>query len=114
MWHPICDFFKDNEVVCDQQPSQAAKADAGKPRLSLVPTKIIYDIAEVREYGTKKYGDSENWRQVELQRYVDAAYRHWIEFVKDPNSRDTESGLLHIQHVACNVAFIRELMGVER
>ena len=94
----------------EKEFQQTAKADAGKPRLSLVPTQIIHDIAAVREYGTAKYGDPENWRQVELQRYVDAAYRHWLEFVKDPNSRDEESGLLHIQHVACNVAFIRELM----
>lgn len=94
----------------EKEFQQTAKADAGKPRLSLVPTQIIHDIAAVREYGTAKYGDPENWRQVELQRYVDAAYRHWIEFVKDQNSRDEESGLLHIQHAACNVAFICELM----
>ena len=32
---------------------QTAKADAGKARLSLVPTQIIWDIAEVREYGNR-------------------------------------------------------------
>ena len=35
--------------------NQTAKADAGKPKLTLVPRQIIYDIAEVREYGNKKY-----------------------------------------------------------
>ena len=48
---------------------QEAKADAGKPRLTLVPMQLIKDVAEVREYGTRKYGDPENWRQVEVQRY---------------------------------------------
>lgn len=33
---------------------QAAKADAGKPQLTLVPPQILYDVAEVREYGIKK------------------------------------------------------------
>ena len=39
---------------------QTAKADAGKLQLSLVPTQIIKDVAEVRMYGHKKYGNSEN------------------------------------------------------
>jgi hypothetical protein len=35
------------------QNKQQAKADAGKPRLTLVPRRILFDIAKVREYGTK-------------------------------------------------------------
>ena len=38
---------------------QQAKADRGKPQLTLVPRQILFDIARVREYGTKKYGDPE-------------------------------------------------------
>lgn len=34
---------------------QNAKADAGKLQLSLVPTQIVKDIAEVRMYGNLKY-----------------------------------------------------------
>lgn len=89
---------------------QTAKADAGKARLSLVPAKIIYDIAIVREYGNKKYGDPQNWRTVELQRYIDACYRHWLAFVEDNDSCDSESGLPHYMHAACNMAFICEMM----
>lgn len=93
---------------------QTAKADAGKARLSLVPTQIIWDIAEVREYGNRKYGDPDNWRQVELDRYVDALYRHFLAFLRDQDSRDTESGILHYKHVACNLAFICELLEERR
>ena len=71
---------------------ETAKADAGKLKLSLVPCQIIKDIAEVREYGCKKYHDPENWRQVEVQRYIDAFYRHWLKFVEDPTAIDEESG----------------------
>lgn len=89
---------------------KAAKDDAGKPRPSLVPVQIIRDITEVREYGTAKYHDPENWRNVELQRYIDAFYRHWLAFLEDKHSVDTESGIEHYKHMACNMAFICDLM----
>lgn len=89
---------------------QEAKADAGKPRLSLVPTQIFYDIARVREYGNKKYCDPDNWKTVEAQRYVDAMFRHLLAFVKDPDGRDEESGLPHLWHLECNAAFLSEMM----
>ena len=89
---------------------QKAKADAGKPRLSLVPTQIFYDIDRFREYGNKKYGDSDNWKTVEAQRYVDAMFRHLLAFVADPDGRDEESGLPHLWHLECNAAFLSEMM----
>ena len=85
---------------------QAAKQDAGKPRLSLVPSQIIWDIAQVREYGNVKYHDPDNWRTVELERYIDALYRHFLRFLDDPKGKDEESGLEHYKHMACNMAFI--------
>ena len=95
---------------------QKAKADNGKLKLSLVPVQIIKDIAKVREYGCKKYKDPDNWKRVELRRYIDAFYRHWLAFIENPLSSDEESGLPHYIHCACNMAFICELMkekGVE-
>lgn len=89
---------------------QTAKRDEGKPRLSLVPTMILWAIAAVRMYGNRKYGDSENWRQVEPQRYIDAGYRHWLRFIEEPRGVDEESGLPHLWHVACNVAFLCEML----
>lgn len=70
-----------------------AKDDKGKLKLSLVPGQVIRDIALVREYGCEKYHDPENWRKVELRRYIDAFYRHWVSFVEDNNSVDEESGI---------------------
>ena len=91
------------------EPDQTAKADAGKPRLSLVPTQIIFDIAAVREYGNRKYGDPDNWKRVEPERYRDAAYRHFLAYIRDPDSVDPESGLKHLHHLATNIAFLCEL-----
>lgn len=88
---------------------QTIKADAGKARLSLVPTEILFDIAKVREYGLKKYGTSESWKQVDVQRYRDATYRHWLAYLNDPTGMDEESGLPHLWHFACNTAFLCDL-----
>ena len=89
---------------------QTAKADAGKAKLSLVPQKIIYDIARIREYGNNKYpeGGRDNWKGVEKQRYVDAMLRHISAYVSDPKGVDEESGLPHLWHAACDMAFILE------
>jgi len=89
--------------------NQEIKADAGKPKLTLVPTQILEDVAYVRMYGVQKYGDKENWRQVGIERYRDALFRHLIAYLNDPQGVDKESGLPHLSHVACNVAFLCEL-----
>lgn len=85
---------------------QTAKADEGKLQLTLVPLQIIRDIAEVRMYGNRKYGDPQNWKQVEPQRYRDAAFRHFLAYLEDPHGTDPESGLKHLSHLACNIAFL--------
>ena len=90
--------------------NQNAKMDDGKIRPSLVPTQIIRDISLVREYGNTKYGDSENWKTVEKIRYIDALLRHMLEFIDDPYSVDTESRIPHYKHMACNMAFLCEML----
>lgn len=90
--------------------NQEAKADSGKPQLRLVPTEIINCIARVREYGNNKYGDPENWKKVEVQRYHDALLRHTLAIWNDLEKKDEESGLLHLEHIATNLAFILELL----
>lgn len=85
---------------------QKAKADAGKIRPTLVPRQIIREIAKVREYGNRKYGSSDNWKDVEPERYRDAMFRHMLAYLDDPKGIDEESGLPHLSHLACNVAFL--------
>ncbi|MBQ3970161.1 MAG: hypothetical protein II685_06740 [Clostridia bacterium] len=102
---------KDLRRIGSVMNKQEAKADTGKPKLTLVPRKILTAIARVREYGCKKYGDPENWRQVEKERYRDAAFRHFLAYLDDPTGTDEESGLPHLSHLACNIAFLCELEG---
>lgn len=94
--------------------NQEVKADKGKLRPTLVPVSTIRAIAAIREYGVQKYLDRdgkekiENWRDVEPQRYRDAAYRHWLAYLSG-EKEDQESGLPHLWHLACNIAFLIEL-----
>lgn len=92
-------------------PDKTAKADAGKLQLTLVPRQIIRDIAVVRMYGNQKYpeGGPENWRQIKPERYRDALMRHLLAYLDDPAGKDDESGLPHLWHAACNLAFLCEM-----
>lgn len=103
--HSSQNKLKEGEVMSDQ----AVKQDEGKPRPTLVPVSLIEAVTTVREYGCAKYHAPENWREVEPQRYKDALYRHWLEYLKENNSVDAESGLPHLWHLACNVAFLIEM-----
>lgn len=104
-------YTKGQVVWSGVMSNQKIKADAGKPRLTLVPLQIIFDIARVREYGVKKYseGGVDNWKNVEVERYRDAMFRHLVAYIQDPHGVDEESGLSHLAHLATNVAFLCEL-----
>ena len=88
---------------------QKIKTDKGKLQLTLVPRQIIKDVAEVRMYGVEKYKDPDNWLKVEIQRYRDATFRHFLSYLDNPKGVDEESGISHLKHLACNVAFLCEL-----
>ena len=94
------------------QDSQKPKRDAGKARLTLVPTRIIWDVAAVRQYGVEvKYPETgmDGWRDIGSDRIKDAAMRHFLRYLSDPAGKDEESGLPHLWHLATNIAFLCEL-----
>ena len=101
----------DYNLIEYPEPSDyPGKEWTGKLELSYVPSQIIRDIAEVRMYGNAKYKDPDNWRVVPTKQWVDALYRHMLEFIDNPRGVDSESGIPHYKHMACNLAFICELM----
>lgn len=96
--------------------NQAHKETNGKPPLHLVPTQITYDVAEVRVYGNNKYpeGGPDNWKDVDPIEYIDAAYRHLLAEIEEPGSIAKDSGITHLAHLACNVAFLCQLAKEKR
>ena len=89
--------------------NQQAKANQGKPHPSYCPVELIKGVVAVREHGTAKYGDPENWRKVEPERYHEAILRHVLEIWEDPFAVDPDSGLYHLQHIATNIAFLLQM-----
>lgn len=85
---------------------QELKADRGKARLGLVPMRILWAIARVREFGVDKYRQADGWRHVSPERYRDALMRHIAAYTDNPTETDAESGLPHLWHAACNIAFL--------
>ena len=84
------------------------KHDGGKPRLSLVPAELIEAVGIVMTHGAEKYG-KDSYKNVDPERYRDAFMRHVCEWLRDPRGLDSDSGLPHLYHIACNVAFLLEL-----
>lgn len=66
-------------------------------------------IAQVREFGSTRYGGTDTWKNVEIERYRDAAFRHFMAYLDDPTGNDADSGFPHLAHLACNIAFLCEL-----
>lgn len=88
--------------------NQAVKKDNGKPQLNLVPLELLIPFARVREFAVNKYGLNgiEAWRSIGEERLFAALLRHSIEYQKDVNAIDQESGLPHAYHIAVNGGFL--------
>lgn len=84
---------------------KVAKADKGKIQPTLVSPNLVKAVAEVRMFGTEKYHDPDNWKEVEPQRYLDALYRHLLAYIGGEEC-DLESGLSHLAHMGCNISFL--------
>lgn len=94
------------ELYEHRSACQGAKADAGKPRWSLLPWRAMRDVVAVLEYGARKYAP-DNWRTVRpfQERYGDALLRHVVAYAEG-EERDPESGLPHLAHAAVNCLFL--------
>jgi len=78
-----------------------------KPRIDLVPSSVLYEIAKVLEYGTKKY-EEHNWRKgMKWSVPYACAMRHLLKFWEGEDV-DSESGESHLGHVLCNILMLIE------
>ncbi len=85
--------------------SEGKKFDQDKPRMDLLDTEALTQIARVMGMGAKKYGDH-NWRGgLAWSRVIGAAMRHLTAF-NNGEDLDPESGLSHLAHLGCCVMFL--------
>ena len=81
------------------------KHDSGKLRFDLIPTQAEEALASVLTFGADKYEDR-NWEKgLKWSRVYGAARRHMNEYWKG-NDADPESGMPHLWHALCCLAFL--------
>lgn len=89
---------------------QALKKDDGKPPLGLISRIALEEEAKVMAFGAAKYG-THCWRKgMDFSRLGDAALRHVFAFM-DGEDKDAETGLSHLAHARCCLAFLLEYEG---
>lgn len=84
------------------------KFDAGKLRYGLVPPLALQEMVKVLTFGAQKY-EPNNWQKVpeSKSRYFDALERH-VWAWKMGEVLDPESGIHHLAHAMCCLAFLYE------
>lgn len=83
------------------------KHDQGKPPITLISRRAIEEEAKVMAFGLKKYG-AHNWRAgMAWSRNLDAAMRHILAYA-DGENVDPETGISHLAHARCCLAFVLE------
>jgi hypothetical protein len=93
--------------------NQAQKFDGEKSRLDLIPTSALVAEGHVLKFGAEKYSTKEtpgehNWRKgLKFSQLVGAAMRHITAF-NEGEDFDPESGLSHLAHARCCLAFLIE------
>jgi hypothetical protein len=86
-------------------PAEGRKDDGGKPPLHLIPPEFLYAIAEILDFGQRKYAPR-NWEKgLDWSRVYRAAIGHLFDWFarKGP---DPETGKSHLWHAACCVMFL--------
>lgn len=90
------------EIISDHY---GRKNDQDKLRMDLIPPEAMEELAKVLTMGAKKY-DDRNWEKgISWGRVMGACLRHIVAWTKG-ESMDPESGLSHLSHALCNLAFL--------
>jgi len=88
----------------DGEVNGAIKYDENKPRWVLAPMREFEDIVRIMTFGAQKYEDN-GWKGVDKDRYISALLRHVTAYMSGEDV-DSESGMPHMAHAACNAVFI--------
>ena len=89
--------------------SEGTKNDTDKTQLELIPPDATEGIGKVLTFGARKYAPY-NWAKgINYSRIIGAIKRHLLAIERKEDT-DPESGLLHADHIACNVAFLQTYM----
>lgn len=85
------------------------KFDSNKPKVSLVPSEAILEMAKAFTYGANKYGADNFKNGIAYRRLLDAAMRH-ILAISAGEEIDPESGNSHVGHAMASLAMLAYMM----
>lgn len=84
-----------------------ARDNSGKVSYALLPLHLLAGAARVLMIGTKKYAPW-NWAKgMKWSICFDCTMRHLIKWYFLGEDHDKESGQHHLDHVLCNIMFLR-------
>ena len=87
-------------------PEKNGRRDnAGKPATHLLPAAALMEIAQVFEFGAKKYSPNNYRKGLPWTTYTGSLLRHVFLWTTGEEI-DPESGLNHIAHAGCNVLML--------
>lgn len=81
------------------------KDDKEKPRVSMIPTDVLMDIAKAFTYGANKYGEYNYSLGIEYTRLYDAAQRHMNSWIMGEDI--DESTNHHIDHAIASLIMLK-------
>jgi hypothetical protein len=84
---------------------EGRKDDSAKLPLDLIPPELLFAVAEILDFGAKKYG-AYNWSKgMAWSRVFGALMRHmWAWW--SGQDKDAETGKSHLWHAGCCIAFL--------
>jgi hypothetical protein len=79
--------------------------DQGKLPVHLLPPELMIEVSKVLEFGAKKYAPR-NWEKgMDWSRVYSSLTRHLLAWWGGED-KDPETGLSHLSHIGCNIAFL--------
>lgn len=88
----------------ENQTSGGLKFDSDKPRMELLDSEFLEEVARVMTAGAVKYS-ANNWRKgLEISRLLGAGLRHITALLRGED-RDPETNLSHAAHATCCLMF---------
>lgn len=103
----ITKLYTIEEVTEMEATMEAIRFNQDKTRYDLIPPEFIREVAEVFTFGANKY-TPDNWKGFtpEQQEEIKGSLLRHIYAYLEGEENDPESGLSHLAHAGCNLAFM--------